>query len=380
MSETIKAVFFDVDGTLAATTSLGFSATNAILRENGYQQISEAEYKVGTKYTTPERLAWHATGGLDGGNTTDAVGLKLGAKFDDLYVGLVSLETAGFFPGFVAFTAKSYTELVWNFKQSVEGVPKFELPSFEGRQLTPECPERSRLCAAGMKELCEHLQKEGCHIGALSNACGAYVVAVLAANGVSDVFHPQLGADDVPMPKPAPDGLLQCCQMVDAAPSECIYIGDAPSDGFAARAAGMHSIGVTWGSHERASCESAFDELVDDVQALLEAVSARTSSAQMPQDRKSSSTSLASMHQGSEDGAIMNCDKSCREMFSACTQGCGGCAFRAHAASVRTRSIEASTKILHQIQWRKPCYPRWDEGEGTAQHAVKTGGRCGTTY
>eukprot|EP00854_Cymbomonas_tetramitiformis_P013291 gene13291-15706_t len=87
-----------------------------------------------------------------------------------------------------------------------------------------------------MKELCEHLQKEGCHIGALSNACGAYVVAVLAANGVSDVFHPQ--------------------------------------------AAGMHSIGVTWGSHERASCESAFDELVDDVQALLEAVSARTSSAQ----------------------------------------------------------------------------------------------------
>ena len=44
-------------------------------------------------------MAWHATGGLEGGDPTAAVGVELAAAFDQLYVGLVSVETAGFFPG-----------------------------------------------------------------------------------------------------------------------------------------------------------------------------------------------------------------------------------------------------------------------------------------
>jgi hypothetical protein len=54
---------------------------------------------VGTRYTTPQRMAWHATGGLEGGDPTAAVGVELAAAFDQLYVGLVSVDTAGFFPG-----------------------------------------------------------------------------------------------------------------------------------------------------------------------------------------------------------------------------------------------------------------------------------------
>jgi phosphoglycolate phosphatase-like HAD superfamily hydrolase len=94
-----RTVIWDVDGTLAATTELGFKGTNSVLKANDYPEITKEEYLVGTRYTTPQRLAWHATGGVDGGDTTADVGVKLGAEFDIFYVALVSKETAGFYPG-----------------------------------------------------------------------------------------------------------------------------------------------------------------------------------------------------------------------------------------------------------------------------------------
>ena len=100
MSEVSARTFiWDVDGTLAATTQLGFKGTNAVLKANGYPEISQEEYLHGTRYTTPQRLAWHATGGLEGGDISAEVGVKLGAEFDKFYVALVTQETAGFYPG-----------------------------------------------------------------------------------------------------------------------------------------------------------------------------------------------------------------------------------------------------------------------------------------
>ena len=97
-----RTFLWDIDGTLAATTQLGFQGTNAVLKANGYPEISQEEYLHGTRYTTPQRLAWHATGGLNGGNTSAEVGVKLGAEFDEFYVALVSKETAGLYPGVYA--------------------------------------------------------------------------------------------------------------------------------------------------------------------------------------------------------------------------------------------------------------------------------------
>lgn len=42
-------VIWDVDGTLAATTELGFSATNATLQDAGLSPISREEYEVRTR-------------------------------------------------------------------------------------------------------------------------------------------------------------------------------------------------------------------------------------------------------------------------------------------------------------------------------------------
>jgi ribonucleotide monophosphatase NagD (HAD superfamily) len=44
-------------------------------------------------------------------------------------------------------------------------------------------------------------------------------------------------------------------------PSEAVYVGDSPSDGAAAREAGMPCIGVTWGSHKKETLDPAFDQV-----------------------------------------------------------------------------------------------------------------------
>lgn len=208
-------LFFDVDGTLSDSYLLGYNSTNEVLRRNGCSQITEEEYHAGTKYTTPMRLAWHVTG-----NPDDSIGTKLGQEFDALYVALVSKETANLF--------------------------------------------------SGIEQMLRSLQERhpSVRFAALSNACTDYVTAVLQANNLLSLFPVGLGADKVPAAKPAPDGLLQLCSLLDIPPTACVYVGDSPSDGKAAVAAGMHSIGVTWGSHASSAVQAAFPSTVHTVADL----------------------------------------------------------------------------------------------------------------
>ena len=196
-------IIFDIDGTLCDSFQLGFSATNTVLQNNGFGSVTADQYHAGTKWTTPERLARHC--GLDPVKDEPAfksLGSKLGAEFDELYIGLVSTETAPFYPGIGDLLVK----------------------------------------LAGRGKL-----------GALTNAAVAYAERVLDVNRARGLFAAVHGADDVPRPKPAPDGLLQCCRELGMDISSAVYIGDSPSDGAAARAAGMASIGVTWDRSAKSS-------------------------------------------------------------------------------------------------------------------------------
>ena len=51
-----SAVLYDVDGTISDSFLLGFSATDAVLRREGFPAISEETYHKGTMYTTPRAL------------------------------------------------------------------------------------------------------------------------------------------------------------------------------------------------------------------------------------------------------------------------------------------------------------------------------------
>lgn len=227
--ENLKGIIFDIDGTLADSWKLGFDATIVVLENNEIPLITEKTYHEGTRYATPDRLARHA--GLEPSDPDyETVGSKLGTEFDNLYVGLVSKETAGFFDGV---------------DQLLKDVPR------------------------------------SVALGALTNACVGYAYAVLKTNSekrdnLYDRFLSIRGADNVPAPKPKPDGLFQVCKDLSLLPEECVYIGDSPSDAEAAHAAGMPSIGVLWGSHPEDSLRQAPFSLicrnVEELRAALNVV------------------------------------------------------------------------------------------------------------
>ena len=188
-------------------------ATNAVLVEAGYPAIGMADYEYGCRYTTPDRFAYHSGAG-------DAAGAALGAAFDAKYVALVSPETCAPYP-------------------------------------------RIGAVLAGVKA-------RGVRQGALSNACFAYVDAVADRNpeAFGAVLEVRLGPDNVPKAKPHPDGLLAACAKLGADPARSVYVGDSPSDGAAARAAGCTGVGVTYGANAREKLEGSFDYLVDSVDEL----------------------------------------------------------------------------------------------------------------
>ena len=56
-----------------------------------------------------------------------------------------------------------------------------------------------------------------------------------------------IGGDLVQRPKPAPDGVLLAARELQVEPAEVVYVGDAPSDLLAARAAGARAVAAAWG-------------------------------------------------------------------------------------------------------------------------------------
>jgi len=219
-----SAVLWDVDGTLVDSTGLGFTATNEVLSTNSYRIIDEADYKLGCRYTTPDRFNFHVQQ-----PPGSEEGKRLGDIFDATYVNRVSERTAGLFDG--------------------------------------------------MEQLLRSLALSGHPQGVLSNACGAYVRAVVAANALDEVpgqrialFGVVVGADEVAEAKPSGAGLLHCCEVLDAVPEASVYVGDSPTDGQAARNAGMLSIGVTWGANKKSDLVDHFDSVVTDVPALIVAL------------------------------------------------------------------------------------------------------------
>lgn len=124
----------------------------------------------------------------------------------------------------------------------------------------------------GVGALIETLHGRGLGLGVVSNNSGAIVRSVLEHLGILRFFTPGavLGEDDALVPKPHPGGVLRVCERMGAMPERMLFVGDSHPDCDAARAAGVRSVGVTWGIHPRAEMAGfGFDALVDTTAELL---------------------------------------------------------------------------------------------------------------
>jgi len=126
----------------------------------------------------------------------------------------------------------------------------------------------------GMLELLRQLDEEGRTLGIVSAKRHDIVQLALDALGFGDTLDIVVGSDEAPRGKPHPDQILLALERLGADPDQTAYVGDAPFDVAAARAAGVHAVGVTWGgihSRERMEAERP-DAVVDTAEELYAAL------------------------------------------------------------------------------------------------------------
>jgi pyrophosphatase PpaX len=123
----------------------------------------------------------------------------------------------------------------------------------------------------GMEDVLVRLKDEGRRLGIVTAKRRATVELAFAAVPLGHLFDTVVGGDETTRHKPDPAPLLLALERLDARPDDTAYVGDAPFDVRAAKAAGVHAVAVTWGGiHPRERLEREEpDAIVDTAEELL---------------------------------------------------------------------------------------------------------------
>lgn len=126
---------------------------------------------------------------------------------------------------------------------------------------------------AGVQELLSELKAMGCTLSILSNKVHAFTVEMV------DYFFPEkpfdlvLGQRDGVAKKPDPSGIHELLGELNQSSSNSILIGDSTIDIITARNAGIKSMAVTWGYHDKAALKAVAPthtaETVEEILKLL---------------------------------------------------------------------------------------------------------------
>jgi phosphoglycolate phosphatase len=186
-----RAVFFDLDGTLADTAADLAAPVNAMRIERGLEPLPLAA------------LRPYASMGARG-----LIGRGLGVDRED--------------PRFEALR--------------VEFLRRYEAAMVVHTRLFD-----------GMPEVLDALERAGIAWGVVSNKIERYVRPIMAELGVLARAATAVGGDTTPFAKPHPEPLLHAARLAAVAPADCVYVGDDLRDVEAGRAAGMLTVAVGYG-------------------------------------------------------------------------------------------------------------------------------------
>lgn len=124
----------------------------------------------------------------------------------------------------------------------------------------------------GVTALLGALKEAGIRVGVVSNKYDGAVRALCEKHfgSLADVV---LGEQPGFPKKPAPDSTLYAMRLMGAEPGNTVYVGDSDVDVTTARNAGLKCVAVSWGFRPRESLvEAGADAVIDDAAELLEAV------------------------------------------------------------------------------------------------------------
>lgn len=188
---TIRAVLFDLDGTLADTAPDLAGALNALLAEWRRPSIPVADARAVT--SSGARGMLQVGFGIDPGHTEYE---PLKARFLDLYAARICVETRLF---------------------------------------------------AGIAELLAALEARAMPWGVVTNKAERFTRPLLEALELLGRAACVVGGDTTARAKPHPDPLIHAARGIGLEPSRCLYVGDDLRDVQAARAAGMPVLAAAYG-------------------------------------------------------------------------------------------------------------------------------------
>lgn len=116
----------------------------------------------------------------------------------------------------------------------------------------------------GAERSLERLRGAGMRLGFATSKQRKYAEMLLEHMGVLDRFECRIGPEDIVHPKPHPEALLACLERLELVAGEMVFVGDTSFDAGAAKAAGVRCICVTTGYETRHQLEALEPEAVFD--------------------------------------------------------------------------------------------------------------------
>lgn len=123
----------------------------------------------------------------------------------------------------------------------------------------------------GMQAVLRQLDAEGLRWGIVTNKALALARPIVDGLGLAARAGVLIGGDSTAHTKPHPLPLLEAARQLDLRAQDCVYVGDDPRDVQAGRSAGMATLAAAWGylGIERPIHEWGADAVLGDPPALL---------------------------------------------------------------------------------------------------------------
>ncbi len=124
-----------------------------------------------------------------------------------------------------------------------------------------------------VSSLLSELRGRGFSLGIVTSSMTEIVVPFLKAKNLHPYLNCVIGRTEVPQLKPSPAPLLKCMEILNVKPLETIYVGDSAVDIRAGKAAGAWTVGVLTGSSDlnrlKAEAPDAILHSVGDLLTIL---------------------------------------------------------------------------------------------------------------
>jgi pyrophosphatase PpaX len=134
-------------------------------------------------------------------------------------------------------------------------------------------PLHDRLAAFdGVEELLAHLRREGRRLGVVTSKRRKTVDLAFRVLPIERFFDAIVTADEVKRHKPDPEPVRVALERLGAAADEAAFVGDSPFDVGAGKAAGVFTVGVSWGGihPEERLLDAGADVIVGSPEELLD--------------------------------------------------------------------------------------------------------------